>query len=128
MSQSTNVLCDRTKRFALRVIRLAQTLPDDKVSRVISNQLLRSGTSVGANYRAACRAKSPADFCSKMTTVEEETDESMYWMELVIEGGLISESRLSPLYKEAEEILRMTVASINTARRGIKESKKPGKG
>lgn len=127
MGQATNPLRDRTKKYALRVIRLAQSLPDDKVSRVISNQLLRSGTSVGANYRAACRAKSPADFCSKMTTVEEETDESMYWMELIIEGGLMPDTRLQPLYKEAEEILKMTVASINTARRGINDSKKPSK-
>ena len=125
MTQATNPLRERTKKFALRVIRLAQSLPDDKVSHVISNQLLRSGTSVGANYRSACRAKSPADFCSKMTTVEEEADESLYWMELVIESGLVAGNCLAPLYKEADEIVRMTVASINTARRGIKDVKKP---
>jgi four helix bundle protein len=124
MSTPQDMFRTRTKKFALRVIRLAQSLPDDKVSRVISNQLLRSGTSVGANYRAACRARSAADFCSKMAIVEEETDESMYWMELVIEGELMSDSRLKPLYCEAEEILKMTVASITTARRGIHNAKK----
>ncbi len=124
MSSSKEMFRTRTKQFALRVIRLAQNLPDDKVSRVISNQLLRSGTSVGANYRAACRAKSAADFCSKMANVEEEADESMYWMELVIEGALMPDSRLKPLHREAEEILKMTVASITTARRGIRDAKK----
>jgi four helix bundle protein len=126
MSGSKEIFRTRTKQFALRVIRLVQHLPDDNVSRVISNQLLRSGPSVGANYRAACRAKSAADFCSKMANVEEEADESMYWMELVIEGKLMADSRLKPLYREAEEILRMTVASINTARRGLRDAKKKG--
>ena len=120
MNRATNLLRDRTKKFALRVIRLAQSLPDDKVSRVISNQLLRSGTSVGSNYRAACRARSPADFCNKLNVVEEETDESMYWMELVMESELMPTSRVSALYREAEEILKMTVASINTSRKGVR--------
>ena len=120
MNRATNLLRDRTKKFALRVIRLAQSLPDDKVSRVISNQLLRSGTSVGSNYCAACRARSPADFCNKLKVVEEEADESMYWMELVMESEVMPASRVSALYREAEEILKMTVASINTSRKGVK--------
>ncbi len=87
------------------------------VARVIRNQLLRCGTSVGANHRAAKRAKSTADFISKMGTVEEETDESMHWMELLVETGLMKKSRTSDLYQEADEILSMVVASIKTARR-----------
>jgi len=78
---------------------------------------LRCGTSVGANYRAAKRAKSTADFISKMGTVEEEADESMYWMELIVEEGLMKEELLSDLYREADEILSMVVASIKTARK-----------
>ena len=107
----------RTKAFALRVIKLAEALPDNPIGRVIRNQLLRCGTSVGANYRAAKRAKSTADFISKMGTVEEEADESMYWMELIVEAGLMKEELLSDLYREADEILSMVVASIKTARK-----------
>jgi four helix bundle protein len=81
----------RTKDFALRIIRMVEALPKGKTADVIGMQLLRSGTSVGANYRASCRAKSPADFISKMGTVEEETDESIFWMELLIESGLMQE-------------------------------------
>ena len=107
----------RTKAYALRSIRLAEALPDNGVGRVIKSQLLRCGTSVGANYRAAKRAKSTADFISKMGTVEEEADESMYWMELIVEAGLTKEDLVGDLYREADEILAMTVASIKTARR-----------
>lgn len=107
----------RTKAFALRVIRLTDALPENAVGRVIKGQLLRSGTSVGANYRAAKRAKSRADFIHKMGTVEEETDESMYWMELIVEAGLLPEVRIEQLYQEADEILAMVVASIRTAKK-----------
>ena len=109
---------NRTKRFGLRAIRLCEALPDTPVARVIRSQLLRCGTGVGANYRAVCRAKSKADFISKMGTVEEETDESMYWMELIVEAGLMEEKLISELHKEADEILSIVVASIKTARRG----------
>ena len=107
----------RTKQFALRIIRLVESLPRGRTADVIGNQLLRSGTSVGANYRAACRAKSNADFISKMGTVEEETDESLYWMELLIEAEIVKLDSLESLMKEADEILAITVASINTAKR-----------
>ena len=110
-------LRSRTKAFALRSIRLAEALPDNGVGRVIKGQLLRCGTSVGANYRAAKRAKSTADFISKMGTVEEEADESMYWMELIVEAGLMKEALVMDLYNEADEVLAMTVASIKTARK-----------
>ena len=110
----------RTKQFGLRAIRLCEGLPDTPVARVIRNQLLRCGTSVGANYRAACRAKSKADFISKMGTVEEETDESMYWMELIIEAVFMKEELISDLYQEADEILSIIISSIKTAKRRCK--------
>jgi four helix bundle protein len=110
-------LKQRTKEFALRIIKLVEALPRGRTADVIGRQLLRSGISVGANYRAACRAKSNADFISKLGTVEEETDESIYWMELLIEAEIVESVKLEALMQEADEILAMTVASINTARR-----------
>jgi four helix bundle protein len=110
-------LKERTKQFALRVIRLASALPETPEGKVIRGQLLRCGTSVGANYRAAKRARSTADFIGKMGIVEEEADESMYWIELIVESGLMDEIRTLDLYKEADEIVSMVVASINTARK-----------
>jgi four helix bundle protein len=107
----------RTKVFALRVIRLAEALPKSRTANVIGKQLLRCGTSVGANYRAASRAKSSADFIAKMAIVEEECDESIYWMELLVEAGLMDEERVADLKTEANEIVSMVVASIKTARR-----------
>ena len=106
----------RTKAYALRIIRLVEALPRNETCRVLGRQLLRAGTSVGANYRAACRAKSRPDFITKMDIVEEECDESLYWMELLIESGQVKAPRLASLMKEGDEILALTVASINTAR------------
>ena len=112
-------LKQRTKQFALRIIKLARAMPSkDPVSEVIQKQILRSGTSVGANYRAACRAKSTPDFINKMKIVEEETDESMFWMELIQEAEILPASRISSLYQESDEILRIVVQSILTARKG----------
>jgi four helix bundle protein len=111
----------RTKQFALRIIRLTEALPKRRTAEVIGRQLLRSGTSVGANYRAACRAKSTTDFISKMGTVEEEADESLYWMELLIEAGLVESEKLDSLMREADELVAITVASINTARQRIRK-------
>ena len=107
----------RTRAFALRVIHLVDSLPKSRTAGIIGGQLLRAGTSVGANYRAACRARSSADFTAKMGIVEEECDESAYWMELLIEAGLVKESRISDLLSEANEILAMVVASIRTSRK-----------
>lgn len=87
---------------------------------MLGRQLLRSATSVGANYRAACRAKSNADFISKMGTVEEEADESLYWMELLVEAGIVQADKLDALMKEEDELVAITVASINTAKRRSK--------
>lgn len=106
----------RTKQFALRVMKLVDALPSRRSCDVVGKQLLRSGTSVGANYRVACRARSTAEFCAKMGIVEEEADESAYWMELLVEGGVIEEARLKDLLAETDEILAMVVASIKTAR------------
>lgn len=107
----------RTKAFALRVIRLVDSLPNSRTARAIGGQLLRAGTSVGANYRAACRARSTADFAAKMGIVEEECDESAYWMELLIDAGIMKEARIAGLLREADEILSMVVSSIKTSRR-----------
>jgi four helix bundle protein len=106
----------RTKKFALDVIRLVESLPQRRTSNTLGNQLLRAGTSVGANYRAACRAKSPADFISKMGTVEEEADECGYWMELLVEAGILQQTVTAPLMQEAGELTAIAVASIRTAR------------
>jgi four helix bundle protein len=107
---------ERTKKLALRIIRLVQSLPRNRVADVIGKQLMRSGTSIGANYRAACRAKSKADLVNKLTFVEEEADETVYWMELLIESEIIPERKLKDLMRETNEILAMTVASIKTLR------------
>jgi four helix bundle protein len=106
----------RTKVYALRIIKVVDALPRDSVAKALGNQLLRSGTSVAANYRASTRAKSYADFISKMGTVEEECDESLFWMELLIESKRMKPSRLDALIKEGTELLAMTVSSIKTAK------------
>ena len=98
----------RTKQFALRVIRLVESLAKEQTAQVIGRQLLRSATSVAANYRAACRAKSTADFISKMGTVEEEADESLFWMELLVETGITKREKLELLMKEADELVAIT--------------------
>ena len=100
----------RTKQFALRVFKLVDALPRTPVGRAVANQLVRSGTSVGANYRAACRARSRAEFAAKLGTVLEEADESLYWLELISEGKLIAESKLSLLLKEAAELTAILAA------------------
>ena len=106
----------RTKTFALRIIRLVEALPKTRTSDVITKQLLRSATAVGANYRAACRARSHPDFISKMGIVEEETDESVYWLELLVESGQVKKPLVENLLQEANEILSMVIASLKTAR------------
>ncbi len=113
---TTDELKARTKTYALRVIRLVAALPTSLTARRMGDQLLRSGTSVAANYRAAARAKSRADFISKLGTVEEECDESLFWMELLHESGLIAARRVQSLMAEGNEILAIVVASIRTAK------------
>src|SRR6185503_11084923 len=104
--------------YAVRVINVVDALTRDLVSKTLGQQLLRAGTSVAANYRAAVRGKSAADFIAKMGIVEEECDESLLWMELLIEAKRIQANRLAELMQEGNEILAITVASIKTARRG----------
>lgn len=106
----------RTRAFALRIIRLAESLPNTPTARVIRDQMLRCGPSVGANYRAACRAKSKPDFVSKMGTVEEEADESIYWMELLIDANIVKRPKIADLLNEADQILSIVISSIKTAK------------
>ncbi len=107
---------DRTRDFALRVIRVYRALPKRGEARVIGEQLLRSGTAVGANYRAACRARSRPDIVSKIGVVLEETDETLFWFELLIRAGIVPQSRLRLLVAEAEELVRIFSASRQTAK------------
>lgn len=109
-------LKQRTKRFALRVMKLVGALPENAVGRPIGNQLIRSATSVGANYRAACRGRSKAEFVSKLSIVIEEADESCYWLELIIEGQLLAKEKVEPLLDEANQITAIMVASRKTAK------------
>ena len=104
----------RTKDFSLRVLKLIDSMPETRSGRVLAGQLGRSGTSVGANYRAACRSRSVAEMISKICVVEEEADESAFWLELTADHGLISAQKLAPLLREASELTAMMVASRKT--------------
>jgi four helix bundle protein len=117
MQDIASELKQRTKQFGLRIVRLVRSLDGDGIERTIANQLLRCGTSVGANYRAACRARSPAEFRAKLGIVEEEADECAYWMELLVESGIVAKSLLEDLLKETDEILAIIVSSITTSKR-----------
>ncbi len=107
----------RTKTFALRVIKLVEALPKNATGRAVGGQLVRSGTSVGANYRAACRGRSTAEFIAKIGNVEEEADESAWWLEIVIEAGLLPSGQVEPLLREAEELTAIFTAIGRTAKR-----------
>jgi len=116
MSENGQLL-ERTKKFALRVIMLVDRLPRSQAAFVMGKQLLRCATSVGANYRAACRGRSPAEFRAKLGIVEEEADESVYWLELLAESGIVKAELLMDLKAEADEITAMVVASIRASKR-----------
>jgi four helix bundle protein len=116
MFENSDLLKERTKKFALRVIKLYQALPKDKVSQVIGHQLLRSATSVAANYRAVCRARSPAERYSKFCIVVEESDETMFWMGMLIEAQIVSAQKLAELMAESEEILKIMAVSRKNAK------------
>jgi four helix bundle protein len=116
MATSAEEFKQRTKQFALRAMRLVDALPRRRSADVVGRQLLRSATSVGANYRAACRSRSDAEFVSRLGVVEEEADESAYWMELIVEGNLMDDKRVASLLDEANQIVAMVVSSIKTAR------------
>jgi len=112
-----NYLKEKTKSFALEIIKLVESIPRGRTADVNGRQLLDAGTSVGANYRAACRARSSVDFISKMGIVEEEADETIYWMELLIDSEIVQKQHITHLLDGANQILAITVSSIKTAKR-----------
>ena len=116
-------LLDRTKAFALRIIALVDALPATPAGRVIGNQILRSGTSVGANYRSCQRGKSRADFIAKLAIAEEEADESVYWLELLAEASILPSERLLPLLTEAREITAILTSSRIKAKQNLEKEK-----
>jgi four helix bundle protein len=118
-------LKERTKQFALRVLKLVDALPNSKSGRAIGGQLVRSGTSVGSNYRAACRGRSRAEFIAKIGVVEEEADESAFWLELIIEHKLLKESLVKALWIEASELIAIMAASRISASRKAKSLTTP---
>ncbi|HEU4795959.1 MAG TPA: four helix bundle protein [Pyrinomonadaceae bacterium] len=111
----------RTKQFALRALKLVAALPNNVQGRVVGSQLVKAGTSVGSNYRAACRGRSRAEFVAKLGIVIEEADESAFWLELIIEGALLPPKRVQPLLDEANELTRIMVSSRVTARSRSKD-------
>ena len=116
-------LKERTKVFDLRVLKLIDSLPDSRSGRVLAGQLGRSGTSVGANYRAACRSRSAAEMISKLSVVEEEADESGFWLELIADHGLMPAGKLAPLLRESDELTAIMVASRKTLQANNRESR-----
>jgi four helix bundle protein len=109
-------LRERTKQFAIRVVRLFRSLPKGEEARIIGRQVLRSGTSVAANYRAVCRARSKAEFVAKIGTVVEEADETVFWLELLVETAIVSKGRMDGLLKEANALLAIFAASQRTVK------------
>lgn len=116
-------LQSRTKKFAIQIIKFAELLPDKQIGWTIANQIIRSSTSVAANYRAVCRAKSDRDFISKMGTVIEESDETLFWLELIEESNIIkNNSQIASLKQEANELTAIFVSSIKTIKNRIKRN------
>ena len=109
----------RTKRLALDVLRMTELLPRTRIADIVARQLIRSASSVGANYRASCRARSAEEVVAKLAIVEEEADESLYWLEIIVDSKLMDEEMIRPLMQEANEILAMTVASKKTLKSRI---------
>jgi four helix bundle protein len=109
----------RLQTFGLRIIKLTESLPNNVTGRTLGNQIIRSGTSPGANYRAACLGKSDKDFLNKLKIVEEELDETIYWLELIIESGLIKEHLLKDLITENHELLKIIISSIITMKKKL---------
>ncbi len=120
---TSNELKLRTKNFSLRVIRMIEKLPKSNSAKVIGYQLIRSATSVGANYRAACRARTKAEFISKIKIVEEESDESLYWLELIQELQFFKNELISDLIREADELTAIFTSTVKTAKRNVLKSK-----
>jgi four helix bundle protein len=118
MDHQADALKDRTKKFALRIIRVIRSLPPGPEGRIIGHQLLRSGMSVAANYRAVCRARSRPEFLAKLAIVIEEADESAFWLELLVDASLVSEPKLRDLKCEANQLVAIFNASRTTAKKG----------
>lgn len=118
-------LLDRTKAFGLRVLKLVDHLPRTTSGRAIGNQLIRSGTSIGANYRAACRSRSRAEFASKIGVVAEEADETVYWLQLIRDGDLLSTQQVGALLKEADELTAIFTAGRRTSSKDQTSNLKP---
>ena len=109
----------RLKIFALRIIKLSESLPNNVTGKTLGNQIIRSGTSPGANYRSACLGKSDKDFLNKLKMVEEELDETLYWLELIVESGLLKANLLDDLIKENQELFKIIVSSITTMKKKL---------
>ncbi len=122
VTAKTEELRNRTMQFALRVVRLFRSLPSSAESRVVGQQLLRSGTSVAANYRAVCKARSGADFISKLGIVEEEIDESVFWLEFLVKAQMMPQKRMSDLIDEAKQLAAIFAASRRTAKQNNRQS------
>jgi four helix bundle protein len=122
MENQADLLKNRTKQFALRIIRVVRSLPPGVEGRIISHQLLRSGMSGAANYRAVCRARSRPEFLSKLAIVIEEADESAFWLELLLDAGLVSESKLKDLKSEANQLVAIFNASRSTAKKHVQSA------
>lgn len=116
MDPKTEALRQRSKSFATRIVNLFRALPQKPEAFIIGKQVLRSGTSVAANYRAVCRARSRAEFVSRIGVVVEEIDETVFWLELLVETGLVQQERIEKLTDEAEQLLRIFSASRKTAK------------
>ena len=116
---TTDELKKRLKVFALRIIKLSESLPNNTTGNIIAKQIIRSGTSPGANYRSACLGKSDKDFLNKLKMVEEELDETIYWLELIVESGLVKANLLDELMKENLELFKIIVSSINTMKKKL---------
>ena len=116
---TTDELKKRLKVFALRIIKLSESLPNNITGKTLGNQIIRSGTSPGANYRSACLGKSDKDFLNKLKMVEEELDETLYWLELIVESGLVKEDLLKDLMNENYELLKIIVSSITTMKKKL---------
>lgn len=113
----------RLKIFALRIIKLTESLPNNITGKTLGNQIIRSGTSPGANYRAACLGKSDKDFLNKLKMVEEELDETLYWLELIVESGLVKPNLLDDLIQENQELFKIIASSITTMKKKLYSTK-----
>jgi four helix bundle protein len=122
MDQQAELLKERTKQFARRIIRVIRSLPPSQETKIIGHQLLRSGMSVAANYRAVCRARSRAEFLAKLSIVIEETDESAFWLELLVDAGVVSEPKPKDLRSEANQLVAIFNASRTTAKKGVQSA------